>query len=393
MHAKLIGGIFLVTGTAIGAGLLALPVATAESGFLPAILLLIVCWAAMTSSAFLILEACLWLPRQTNLISMAGKTLGATGKALTWLLYLLLCYALLAAYIAGGTDLLKNLAASAHITLTTPIAAILFTGGLGCIVWGGIRAVDLSNRSLMSIKLMSFIILIALIAPAIHPSLLTSRHFPTIGNGMTVTLTSFGFAVIIPSLRYYFHNNVRQLRQIILAGSILPLICYLAWISVVMGVIPRHGDHGLITMLHSGQPTSGFLNALEHLLQKNSITNIARLFTSICMLTSFLGVALCMVDFLGDGLRANHHPRYRLWVCALALLPPLSTVLWRPAIFISALQYAGLIVVVLLIVLPVLMVWRGRYYLKLDAGYRVAGGKPLLSLLLLFSAIALYYSI
>ena len=50
----------LVAGTCIGGGMLALPVATGVAGFFPSILTMLFCWAAMTASALLLLEASLW---------------------------------------------------------------------------------------------------------------------------------------------------------------------------------------------------------------------------------------------------------------------------------------------------------------------------------------------
>ena len=46
--AKLIGGILLIVGTSIGAGMLALPVANAATGFPVSGLFLFFCWSVMT---------------------------------------------------------------------------------------------------------------------------------------------------------------------------------------------------------------------------------------------------------------------------------------------------------------------------------------------------------
>ena len=69
MNSKLLGGVLLIVGTTIGAGMLALPVATAQLGFWTSVGMLIGCWGIMTLCAFLFLEVNLWLPPNTNLIS------------------------------------------------------------------------------------------------------------------------------------------------------------------------------------------------------------------------------------------------------------------------------------------------------------------------------------
>src|SRR3990167_1825985 len=88
MDFKLIGSILLIVGTSIGAGMLALPIATAELGFLGSLILLFVCWFIMTSGAFLLLEANLWLPQNSNIISMARVTIGPIGQIIAWIAYL-----------------------------------------------------------------------------------------------------------------------------------------------------------------------------------------------------------------------------------------------------------------------------------------------------------------
>ena len=53
---RLIGGILLVAGTTIGAGMLALPVVTGFVGFWPSLALFFVYWLYMTFTAFLMFE-------------------------------------------------------------------------------------------------------------------------------------------------------------------------------------------------------------------------------------------------------------------------------------------------------------------------------------------------
>ncbi len=393
MQAKLIGGILLIVGSAIGGGILALPIATSELGFMNSSMLLFFCWAIMTASALLILEVSLWLPQNTNIISMAKATLGKTGAAFAWIIYLLLFYSLLAAYIAGGSDFFKNLLQLIHIALPNHVVAALFTFVLGYIVYRGIQIVDYANRSLMTIKFITFFLLIAFISSHISLPKLEGGQLAVFSTGMTVAVTSFGFATIIPSLRSYFKDDIKKLRQAIFFGSLIPLICYLAWDVTVMGVIPREGSDGLISMLHSGQSTSAFVNELSALLHQGTITSLARTFTSICLLTSFLVVSLGLVDFLADGFKLKKIGKNNFIVCSVALLPPLLIVVINPHIFIAALAYAGIYCIILLIIFPVLMVWRGRYHQNIVAEYQVFGGKVLLVGLLIGSVLIIGQSI
>ena len=124
MFSKLLGSILLIIGTSIGAGMLGLPIAAAQLGFVGSVILLVVCWFIMMSGAFLILEVNIWLPQNSNLISMAKQTIGPIGQVIAWVTYLLLLYSLLCAYIAGGSGLFHNLLMAAGMNIPLWISAV-----------------------------------------------------------------------------------------------------------------------------------------------------------------------------------------------------------------------------------------------------------------------------
>lgn len=378
MNSKLLGGILLIVGTTIGGGMLALPLATSPAGFWNASLLLIICWIIMTLSAFLILEVNLWLPPNSNLISMAKATLGKPGQIIAWASYLLLLYSLLAAYVAGGGDFFQHLLSLVGINLSAWLASLLFTVILGFIVYQGIRIVDYMNRGLMTGKLALYLLLVLAILSFTSLSNLDGGEPKYLTASITVVVTSFGFAIIVPSLRTYFDSDVKKLRTAILMGSLIPLFCYLLWLIAIMGVLPRSGEHGLTTLLHSEHSTSDLVNAVSAQVQRDSITILARAFTSISLATSFLGVSLSLSDFLADGLQISKASRNKWLIYGATFIPPLLIVGIYPGAFITALSQAGIFCGILLVLLPALMAWWGRYRKKLATGYQLWGGKSVL---------------
>lgn len=383
MQTKLLGGILLIVGTAIGGGMLALPVVTVQGGFWGALCLLIGSWAVMTFCAFLVLEVNLWMPASSNLILMAKRTLGGWAEITAWICYILLFYSLLAAYIAGGSDILQGLlgALGWHTAVSTD--AVLFTFILGAIVYAGIRAIDYTNRGLMFIKLTAFGLLVLLIMPHVEPARLNSGQIKYLVPAISVVMTSYGFSNIIPSLRSYFHNDVKKLRQVIFIGSLVPLACYIAWVGVIFGGVPLSGEYGLFSLVNSDHSTLALTQALIHHLNNPSITMLTRLFTSVCVATSFLSVCLGVVDFLADGFNLEKTGGQKVILHLLTFLPPLLVALLYPTAFIVGLSYAGICLAVLLILLPALMAWNGRYRKKIEASYRVVGGKISLIVMIL----------
>ncbi len=395
MDFKLVGSILLIIGTSIGAGMLALPTTTAALGFVGSTLLLITIWMITTYSAFLLLEANLWMPLNSNLISMARATIGPVGQLIAWVVYLLLLYSLLCAYISGGSDLLHNLLLSTGIQLSTTLAAIVFTLLFGSVVLMGIRSVDYTNRGLMFIKFGAYFLLVILLTPYISLHALSQHAFPQVSliAAIMITLISFGYAPIIPSLRIYFAGDVRKLKIAIFFGSFIPLLCYIFWDAAIMGIIPITGPHGLIAILHSPSTNSDLVNTLTTIVNKDSVTLFAKLFTSICVVTSFLSVALCLSDFLADGFQLEKQGQSLGVIAFATFLPPLVIALFFPNAFIRALEYGGIYCVILLLLLPAWMVWCGRYKKHIAKGYHVFGGKLALLALLIFAAVMLLLGI
>jgi tyrosine-specific transport protein len=360
--SKTIGGILLIVGTSIGAGMLALPIATAPLGLSHTIIILILSWLCMTQGALWMLSVSLRLPPGSNIISMAKSTLGAPGQIIAWFLYLFLLYALLSAYISGGSDVLGGILNYLHISLPSIITSILFTVFFSLIIYSGIRAVDYVNRGLMFGKLGIYALLVIIIAPHIQAHQWQQGTWHSLPESTMVLITSFGFASIIPSLRDYFHSDEQLLKKLIWIGSAIPLICYILWIATISGVVPREG---LQTLMISNHATSGLTLALNQALHSQWITGFFSLFTSICMITAFLCVSLGLFDFLADGLNLEKKGSSGQFILLLTFGPPLAIVLFYPGIYIQALKYAGVCCVLLLLILPALMAWRARSLISL----------------------------
>lgn len=387
MRSKFLGGLLLIVGTSIGGGMLALPIATAQAGFLGGLLLLVGAWLIMTFGALLILEINLWFPQDSNIVSMVRHTLGRSAEIIAWGCYLLLFYCLLAAYIDGGAGVFSLILQYFHLDISRWLTAVIFVLIWGTIVFKGIRSIDLVNRILMFIKLAALAILLLFITPHVKISSLLVYHSAYLIPAITIVITSFGFATIVPSLRTYFDDDIKRLRQIILFGSLIPLFCYIAWVAVIIGEIPMQGANGLLSIIHSEQTTAALTQSLIIFLNNSWIGSFATLFTSICVITSFMGVSLCMSDFLADGLNKPKESWNRLLIYILTFVPPFLLVLLNPNLFIMGLRYAGIFCTILLVLFPALMAWRGRYHLKIESAYKVFGNRFLLSLMIIASAL------
>lgn len=389
-YNRMIGGILLVSGTILGVAILAFPVATGMAGFFPSLLLFCVYWIYMTFTAFCMLEVNLWEGKTSNLVSMAKHTLGRGGEVVSWITYLFLMYALMTAYIAVGGALTMNfLRLFMEVNVPDWVGCIPVVIFFGFFVYEGTRYVDLVNRVLMTGLVIAYGLMTYYLAPHVDLSKVMHTEWRYLPMAVSVVSTSFGFQIIIPTLSQYLNRNVSMLKKVILIGSLIPLVVYIIWEFLTLGVIPLEGQHGIIQGYARGEDGASLLSeGLKH----PTFTVIATIFSFFAIITSLLGVSISLLDFLADGLKIKKTSWGKIALFTLTFLPPFFFIITDPRAFLSALDYAGGFgVVILLGLLPALMVWAGRYYHRFNSVYTAPGGKPALLLAILFSLLVIAF--
>lgn len=371
---RTLGSVFIVAGTTIGAGMLAMPLAAAGVGFGVTLVLLFLLWAVMCYTALLLLEVYQHVPADTGLGSIARRYLGRYGQWITGFSMMFLMYALTAAYMSGAGELLASSLSDWTGLSVSPVSGVLlFTliaGGVVCI---GTSLVDLFNRFLFSAKIIFLLVMLALLMPHIHQvNLLTLPLEKGLAlSAIPVIFTSFGFHGSVPSIVSYMNGNIRKLRWVFIIGSAIPLIAYIFWQLATLGSIESSTFAGLLAN-HAG--LNGLLQALREVVASPHVELAVHLFADLALATSFLGVALGLFDYLADLFQRRNTAFGRAQTGVITFLPPLAFALFYPRGFVMALGYAAVSLAVLALLLPALLAWKSREAHP-DAPYRVAGGK------------------
>ncbi len=378
---SLLGGILLIAGCCIGAGMLGLPTLSAQAGFHPSLLMFVLCWLFMTATGLLLLEVNLWYSGEVNVITMAGKTLGRAGQAVAWFVFLFLFYCLMVAYIAASGSLIVEFIENFQgLHISHAVGCLVFTVIFGVILYLGIGALDWFNRALMIGLVVTYVCLVVMGASHVKGELLDYHDWSAVTKVIPVALISFGYHNLVPSLTTYFHRDARSLKKAIVIGSAIPLIIYVVWEWLILGIVPLSGFE---QALDKGEIAT---EALKNAVGVSWILDVAQAFAFFAIVTSFIGVALSFVDFLADGLKIKKTTRGKIFLTLLVLGPPLVCALIYPTIFLKALNIAGGFGAVILFgILPALMVWKGRYVQDLGFPELVPGGKVVLALILAFS--------
>jgi tyrosine-specific transport protein len=376
----LIGGTLLVTGTSLGVGMLALPVATAAGGFIPSLVVYLVCWVFMLCTGLLILEACIWMPKDANLITLSSRLLGKWGKRACWVLYLFLFSCLMIAHIAGGGGVVSDLSGG---VLPNWLGTIIYVLIFSPVVYFGALWVDRFNLVLITGIVVTYLFFVTSSVHYVTPSLLTRMNWEKVWWALPVVFTAFGYQSLIPTLFNYMNRNVSKVRLALIFGTTIPLIIYVIWEFLILGIVPLEGDGGLLQALKKGESA---VNPLGNYIHNPTLLTVGRAFAFFAMTTSYLGISVAFVDFLLDGLKLSKKGMPKAATCAVIFLIPLLITLSNPHLFISALSIAGGIGVALLLgAMPVLMVWAGRYYEGHSLMHQqLPGGKITLTLMLLF---------
>lgn len=374
--SKLAGGTLLVSGTTIGAGLLGLPATCAFMGFYPSVLLFLVVWLFMLCTGMFFVDIACDMKKKANIISMAEATIGRWGMALSWISYLLLLYSLMALYLTGSATIFRDgigllFGVEINSFLSTFILPLLF----GWLIYLGTYGVDIINRVLMFGLIASYLLLASFLPGHIEVANLQHYSFPAMIFALPFIVTSFGYHIIIPTLGPYMKYDKRSMLMAVVFGSILSLLINTLWQFLVLGVVP------LASLAEVWRADTPITSVLADVVHSSTLGTGIYLFSIFAILTSFLGVALSLADFLIDGLKIKKGWEGRLLAIVLTFVPPLIFISTYSSGFLLALGYAGAFVAILLIFIPSAMVWK----LKGHRFYKSLLGRALLLVVSAFS--------
>lgn len=377
MFNKILSGTLLIAGTTIGAGMLGIPLLTAKAGFLPAIAITTAVWLFMLATGYLYLEVALWMPVGSNILSMSRRFLGVGGKLAAGGTFLFLYYCLMVAYFAAGAPLFITFLDQALGLAPTGIWGYLSFGVVfGGIIVTGMKLIDRINYLLMTAMFLSYFALVGGGGAAVSWDRFADRDLKEALFAAPILFSAFGYHNVIPSLVTYFDRNVSILRRCLFWGTSIPFGIYLIWQWLIIGAVPLSEIEETLSL---GLPATA---ALQNLAGHSWMSQMGQFFAFFALITSMLGVAFSMVDFLGDGLKVKPIGKIRVLLTIGIFFPPFILSVIDPSIFVSAISFAGGFGEAFLNgLLPVMLVWVGRYVRKLKGSPQLFGEKKMLILL------------
>lgn len=356
-EGSVLGASLLFAGTAIGAGMLALPAETASSGFVPSILSLFLCWAFTFITSLVTLEASWTVGRDpskegSGFLSITRSTLGPVGEVLTAILFWFLLTSIVIAYTSEGGTLISGFAQEqlgSHATetiLSPKIGSTAFMVFFSSLAVFGTEQVDIVNRVLVAGLVASFLGLLGIGLPQIDASLLPRADWGAVyPQVISVGILSFGAQNVVPTLLQYLGGDAMRTRRALLIGSLIPLIMYSLWELVFLGIVPWYPESAgskmeIVTALGTAGGTI--------------VQELVEVFSACAIGSSMAGASVSLVDFFQDAIASRFNGGdyssiesglgKRLAAAGVALGPPLAAALaLGPDAFLGILENAGLI--------------------------------------------------
>ena len=375
---KTLGSTLITSGTMIGAGMLAMPLTSAGIGFTFTVVLLVLLWILLTYSALLFVEVYQTAEHDAGIGTLAAQYFGRPGRIVATSVLMIFLYALLSAYVTGGGAILAStLPDFATPDLKMKGSILAFTIFFGIFVAIGTSFVDALNRFLFIAMIAALFIVLGLMIPEIKIDNLMAMPIDKalLISASPVFFTAFGFHGSIPCLNKYLEGDVKALRFAIIVGSAITLVGYLLWQFSTHGVLSQSR---FLEILNQDPTLNGLIEAVRVITGSTIIAAVVKIFSALALITSFLGVALGLLECIDDLLkRAFNISANRLSLGFLTFLPPLLFAFFYPEGFILALGYAGQMFAFYAVVLPAALVWKARHQHP-NLPYRVPGGSGLL---------------
>jgi len=348
---------FLVAGTTIGGGFLALPTVVAPSGFYPSAIALLGVWGYFLAQSFILVE-CIVNHRSERMVredgdggggvaAIAKSAFGVKGEVFVGVLLAILIEATLVSQISRAGMMFANYRFGCLFSALS-IALVVFGPN------SGVGFASKANAALTSAFLISALTVFGCGLPMADWSNLgnlssISNNWSSVLPAIPTFLQLLVYGEIIPSVCEILNYDTTRIHIAIFLGSFLTLSLQVGWSALGLSLVSRTStgiDPVNILLANQGSPVRLPLYALA--------------FTAILttILGSYLALLSTVTDFLspqksGTSNEITHtysnSPMHRLKVASLITIPAIGISCTSPSIFLRAIDFAGSY--------PVLILW------------------------------------
>ncbi|MDR0406868.1 MAG: hypothetical protein LBH38_02165 [Holosporales bacterium] len=348
---KSLSAAFMLAGTAIGSGMISLPIVLSRMGILPALGLIGACAVVTYFSALVRAELNLQSHCAFTLEDVGLKFSGKIAALIGNVSLKLLQFSLLSAYIFGLNSLLSEKGVCSKGVVSTSILILL--------AFSSDKIINLNHKLFILLLTAIFISIFGMVlntgfrlpSEESHPFLLSK-----IGIILPTLFTSFGFQGSLHSLTKFCNNDAKMIKTACFWGSLIPAITYTAWTLSVISLVFIAQPDLFYKMATDGIEIHELIEAICNVSGVESVKIITFIISVLAIVTSVVGVGIALAEDLERGFeRAQMRldKGFRRGVASIiAVLPATFVATVVPSAFVKVLSFAGMVLAVIAIFLP-----------------------------------------
>ncbi len=374
---KLLIAISTLIGTIIGAGVLAIPYVVAKGGFLYGMLIILILGLGFLLLNLYIGEIVLRTKKQHQLTGYAEKYLGKWGKRLMSFAMVFGIYGALIAYLIGEGQTLRTIFGFGDPL----IYSLIFFVIVFVIISRGVKTTGKTELAVITLLILVVILIGIFSFNKVDPANFSLFNPTFFFLPFGVILFALMGTVSIPELQEELGREKYKMKKAIIIGSIIPIILYILFSAVVVGIVGFENFELLA-------PNERIATVALSFYSDSILSLFANIFAVLAMFTSFLTLGLALTEMYNYDFGLS-----RRLSLGLTLFVPLVIALAKLTTFISVIALAGIIAGGLDGILIVLAYWKAKTLGDRKPEYSLKSPKILGYLLLCMFSLAILYQI
>ena len=341
---KLLSAVFLISGTAIGAGLVALPIVAANLSMHLIILIIVIMAFIAYQTSMMTIDLNEMNKKAASIVELSKQS--PITRIISLLSFYTLSLALLTVYVYAFADTLR--------------AFLNINGNFLMVICGVILFVALNLKMSLFQKVNSVLVLMLLII--ISTSALriyisseafdfifheTEMNLPEVTAFLPIIFTSFGVQNICPNVYEYLEGNRKKINLAFMIGIIIPAIVYGVWIYCVFKNIMTR-DVLFFEKLQNYQVSAGeLIKFLCNSSNEICMEILFKVLSLFAIITSAIGTGVGLLKSFRE-INVKFHNKRILAIVVICFVPVLFGIL-VPNAFINILSFGEMIATIFVI--------------------------------------------